>query len=279
MFGKIFEWIRVNILRQEGRIQENIDAQYEDPYVADRAFEKAIAGDSNAFRIFRDAVANQMALNTQLKQQYKTLSAELEAMHEDLEAAKVAAQEIVAELQKKGMASEQIQEDQKFLEAQGFYQDTASKIPEREARLADLEARIGGLDDKIKNAKLQMQQLQRSLEQKKQERQETKQDMVMDKQLQQAADMIAGVDVDGYNADLQRARDARARLRGRAQLAQEVSGMDAQAQRAGFREKLNKSKASTEFANLVGLTKATVAKEDAAKAPAEKPEAGSGVLN
>lgn len=278
MFGKLWDWFRVHVLRQEGQIQEKIDALYEDPYVVDRAFEKAIHGDEKAFKTFRDAVANQMALHQQLVGTHKELSSELEEMELDVEGALAEAKSIAAELQKKGLTPEQIQVDQRFLDAQSFHHDTSTTIDERRARLEQLEARIGDLDEKIKTSKLQMTELKRALDKKKQERVETKQDMIIDKQLQETSDMLSGIDVDGHNADLQRARQARARLHGRAQLAQEVSGMDGKAQRARYRERLQKTKANTEFANLVGLTTATVAKEDAAKAPADKPAADTGVL-
>ncbi|MEO1269599.1 MAG: hypothetical protein AAFX99_16055, partial [Myxococcota bacterium] len=93
-----WRWVKINIFRMEGVINEASDQLAEDPYVIDQIFRQAIAGDAKAIQTMKNAVANLDARRIDLETNLKKLRAELAEMVEALEGAKSVGEQRAADL-------------------------------------------------------------------------------------------------------------------------------------------------------------------------------------
>lgn len=267
IFSAIWNWLTGKSRQAEGRIQERADALLEDPHAIDAIYSNAIKGDANAIEQLANAVGGLHARLASDQALLKRLISDpedgLERMRIDLDGAQAIGEQRYAELGKAGKSEDEITSDPEFQEAMNFFEDTKSTIAEREARIAEVQERIAMTTASLKERKAQLQSLHRALERKKIKREEAKADAVVAKQLENVAGVLAGINLEGHNAELQRAEEALARMKGRAKAKSELAGMDATAQRAKFREAAAKKHAAADF---LGRVRGTV-KTDASVEP------------
>lgn len=270
IWSAFWNWITGKSRQAEGRIQEKADALLEDPHAIDAIYRQAIEGDKQAVDQLANAVGGLHARLASDEALLKRLISDPEdglgRMRTDLEGAQAIGEQRYAELQKAGKTEDEITADNEFQEAMNFFEDTESTIEEREARLAEVKDRIAMTTSSLVERKAQLQSLHRALERKNIKREEAKADAVVAKQLEQVAGVLAGINVDGHNAELQRAEEALARMKGRAKAKSELAGMDATAQRAKFRQAAAKKHAAADF---LGRVRGTV-KTDASLEPEVK---------
>lgn len=270
-----WRWVKINIFRMEGVINEASDQLAEDPYVIDQIFRQAIAGDAKAIQTMKNAVANLDARRIDLETNLKKLRAELAEMVEALEGAKSVGEQRAADLQAQGKSVDEIMADPEFLEAQEFYEDQKATIEERQERITEREERLDEINTVLEEKELQLKELHRQLEKLKSERHERAADATFNRQMEEVADAISGINTEGHRKELEMARVASERLKARAKLSNKLAGMDAKTQREKFRQKAQKKKAASEFAALVGVSKSLedAAKSETGQKEAEKPAA------
>lgn len=270
-FGRFFStlWARIT-----GRVDAKTDAMMTDQYVVRSKFDDIIRAKTDAIQQLKGAVAALKGQRASNIEALKKLSEEMKEMELDLAGAQAAAKNRAAKLA--GKTEDEIMADPEVMEAMQYYNDTEARMEEMKARATALEERVSGLDTSINDHMLQLKQMVRDLEGLRTEKEDTAADVIANKEIRAANDMIAGIADDGSAKELQALREARQKLNADAQISKELAGTDAKAQQQKFRSAARSSAGRDKFAAMIGVA----AKAEAATPvtpTAEKPASTSGL--
>ena len=251
--------------KAEGTVIDAINTDLENAHVQDAIYERTIAADTDTIKRVKDAVSSLDAQRSIAQAELVALTKSIQEKRTTIEDAKFMASERDQELAQAGKSDAEIEADPEIQEYMHLCQDDASTLGQMEERANEYEQRIEYLNDSIEEKKSVLRGMYRRLDALKTERQEAKADLVIDKQMEEIADMMAGINTEGNRAELQAAREVRAKLKSRSKLATEFSGMDATAQREKLRAKVQAKKAASDF---MGSIRASRKAESEAANPA-----------
>lgn len=265
-------WSRIT-----GRVDAQTNKMMTDEYVVRAKFDGIIRDKTEAIQRLKGAVAALKGQRAANLNALKTLTNETAEMQLDLEGAQAAAKNRVAKLA--GKTSEEIMADPEVAEAQQYYIDTEARVDEMQKRAKALEERVAGLDISINDHMIQLKQMVRDIEGLRTEKEDTAADVIANKEIRAANDMIAGIADDGSAKELQALREARNTLNADAQISKDLAGTDALAQRSKFRQAGRATAGRDKFASLIGVAAKTEAAAPVV-ATTEKPTSvGTGGLN
>ncbi|MFT4692296.1 MAG: phage shock protein A [Limisphaerales bacterium] len=163
------------------------------------------------------------------------------------------AKQTVVQLQKAGLAKEEIHANPEYQKCLAAFNDFSSTLKEQNKRIGEIEGDIEEYDTSIANHKVQLQQLIRDVEKIRSESHEAVAEVITAKQEKELADTISGIATDGSAEELQRIRQMRQELKAEARVSKELAGTDSMAQEAEFLAYASKSASSDEFDSLIGL--------------------------
>lgn len=255
-----------------GRAHESADRMMENPEAARGAFEDIISDKKGNINRYKQAIGQLIALVEQKKSRVKSLTDEVENL-EELKAGAIAkAQQTAADLQKEGMAPEEVKQHAEYTRCVTAYQEFNSNLEDKTRQISELENDIEEAQVGIDNHKVQITGLHRDLQQIKEEQSETVADLISAREQEEINDMLSGISMDGTSAELTRMREIREQAKGRSKVAQELAGTDSRAEEQEFLEAARSSSTSDEFDALIFGAQQTDTQTDTETEPAKKTE-------
>ena len=253
-----------------GRAHETADRMMENPEAVRGAYEDIISDKKGNIQRYKQAIGQLIALVEQKRSSVKTLTDEVENL-EELKAGAIAkAQQTAADLQKEGMAPEEVKQHAEYTRCVTAYQEFNSNLQERERRIDELEGEIENAQADIDSHKIQITGLHRDLDKIKSEQSEAVADLITASEQEQIADMLSGISMDGTSAELTRMREIREKAKGRSKVAQELAGTDSKSEEQEFLAAARSSSTSDEFDALIFGAQQTDTKTETE--PAKKTE-------
>ena len=107
------------------------------------------------------------------------------------------AQQTAADLQKEGLAPEEVKQHVEYTRCVTAYQEFNSNLEERTARITELENEIESAQADINSHKIQITGLHRDLDKIKSEQSEAVADLITAREQEEIADMLSGISMDG----------------------------------------------------------------------------------
>ena len=234
-----------------GRAHESADRMMENPEAVRGAYEDIIREKQGNVQRYKQAIGQLMALVEQKKGTLKGLTDDINRL-EDLKSGAIAkAKTTAAELQRSGMAPEEVKQDSEYVRCVTAYNDFHSTLEEKNARVIELEADIERAQEDIEAHKLQITSLHRDLNKIKTEQSEAVADLITAREQEDIADMLSGISMDGTSAELTRMREIREKAKGRSKVAQELAGTDSRTEEEEFLTAARTTAASEEFDSLI----------------------------
>lgn len=234
-----------------GRAHESADRMMENPEAVRGAYEDIIREKQGNVQRYKQAIGQLMALVEQKKGTLKGLTDDINRL-EDLKSGAIAkAKTTAAELQRSGMAPEEVKQDSEYVRCVTAYNDFHSTLEEKNARVIELEADIERAQEDIEAHKLQITSLHRDLNKIKTEQSEAVADLITAREQEDIADMLSGISMDGTSAELTRMREIREKAKGRSKVAQELAGTDSRTEEEEFLTAARTTASSEEFDSLI----------------------------
>ena len=234
-----------------GRAHESADRMMENPEAVRGAYEDIIRDKQGNIQRYKAAIGQLIALVEQKKSSIKSLTDEVSNLEELKSGAIAKAQQTAADLQKEGMASEEVKQHVEYTRCVTAYQEFNSNLEEKIARITELETEIGSAQADIDSHKVQITSLHRDLGKIKSEQSEAVADLITAREQEQIADMLSGISTDGTSAELSRMREIREKAKGRSKVAQELAGTDSKSEEQEFLAAARSTSASDEFDTLI----------------------------
>lgn len=251
-----------------GRAHESADRMMENPEAVRGAYEDIIRDKQGNVQRYKQAIGQLMALVEQKKGTLKSLTDDINRL-EDLKSGAIAkAKTTAAELQRSGMAPEEVKQHAEYVRCVTAYNDFHSTLEEKNARVIELEADIERAQQDIEAHKLQITSLHRDLNKIKTEQSEAVADLITAREQEDIADMLSGISMDGTSAELTRMREIREKAKGRSKVAQELAGTDSRSEEEEFLTAARTTAASDEFDSLIFGAQQT----DTTTAPKAEPQ-------
>ena len=255
-----------------GRAHETADRMMENPEAVRGAYEDIIADKKGNIQRYKQAIGQLIALVEQKRSQVKSLTDEVENLEELKSGAIAKAQQTAADLQKEGMAPEEVKVHAEYTRCVTAYQEFNSNLQEKEGRIDELEGEIENAQADIDSHKIQITGLHRDLDKIKSEQSEAVADLITAREQEEIADMLSGISMDGTSAELSRMREIREKAKGRSKVAQELAGTDSKNEEQEFLTAARSSNASDEFDALIFGAQQTDTKTETEPEPAKKTE-------
>ena len=253
-----------------GRAHETADRMMENPEAVRGAYEDIISDKKGNIQRYKQAIGQLIALVEQKRSAVKNLTDEVSNL-EELKAGAIAkAQQTAADLQKEGMAPEEVKQHAEYTRCVTAYQEFNSNLEEKEGRIEELEGEIENAQADIDSHKIQITSLHRDLDKMKSEQSEAVADLITAREQEEIADMLSGISMDGTSAELSRMREIREKAKGRSKVAQELAGTDSRSEEEEFLAAARSSSASDEFDALIFGAQQTDTKTE--PEPAKKTE-------
>ena len=234
-----------------GRAHESADRMMENPEAVRGAYEDIISDNKRNIQSYKQAIGQLIALVEQKRSSVKTLTDEVSNLEELKTGAIAKAQQTAADLQKEGMAPEEVKQHAEYTRCVTAYQEFSTNLQEKEARITELENEIEQAQADIDSHKVQITSLHRDLEKIKNEQSEAVADLITAKEQEEIADMLSGISMDGPSAELTRMREIREKAKGRSKVAQELAGTDSKSEEDEFLTAARASSTSDEFDALI----------------------------
>lgn len=253
-----------------GRAHETADRMMENPEAVRGAYEDIIADKKGNIQRYKQAIGQLIALVEQKKSSVKSLTDEVSNLEELKSGAIAKAQQTAADLQKEGMAPEEVKQHAEYTRCVTAYQEFNSNLEEKTSRITELEGEIENAQSDIDSHKIQITSLHRDLDKIKSEQSEAVADLITAREQEEIADMLSGISMDGTSAELSRMREIREKAKGRSKVAQELAGTDSKSEEEEFLAAARSSSASDEFDALIFGAQQTDTKTETE--PAKKTE-------
>lgn len=251
MANGISRWFRSIWYTLTGRAHEAADRMMENPEAARGAFEEIINDKKGNIQRYKQAIGQLIALVEQKKSRVKNLTDEVENLEELKTGAIAKAKQTAADLQKNGMAPEEVKQHAEYVRCVTAYQEFNSNLEDKTGQITALESEIEEAQTGIDNHKVQITSLHRDLEQIKNEQSETVAELITAREQEEINDMLSGISMDGTSAELTRMREIREKAKGRSVVAQELAGTDSKSEEQEFLDAARSSSTSDEFDALI----------------------------
>ena len=253
-----------------GRAHESADRMMENPEAVRGAYEDIIRDKQGNIQRYKAAIGQLIALVEQKNSAVKKLTDEVSNLEELKTGAIAKAQQTAADLQKEGLAPEEVKQHAEYTRCVTAYQEFNSNLEERTARITELENEIESAQADINSHKIQITGLHRDLDKIKSEQSEAVADLITAREQEEIADMLSGISTDGASAELARMREIREKAKGRSKVAQELAGTDSKSEEQEFLAAARSTSASDEFDTLIFGAQETDTKTETE--PAKKTE-------
>ena len=253
-----------------GRAHESADRMMENPEAVRGAYEDIIRDKQGNIQRYKAAIGQLIALVEQKNSAVKKLTDEVSNLEELKTGAIAKAQQTAADLQKEGLAPEEVKQHVEYTRCVTAYQEFNSNLEERTARITELENEIESAQADINSHKIQITGLHRDLDKIKSEQSEAVADLITAREQEEIADMLSGISTDGASAELARMREIREKAKGRSKVAQELAGTDSKSEEQEFLAAARSTSASDEFDTLIFGAQETDTKTETE--PAKKTE-------
>lgn len=270
MAGGLFGWLDAVWLQLSSIFSVDRKKILATPTVAGEILDREVASMIKDFNVHENAVAELMAIAITDEKTRSRLLKEKADLEDESTGAAETAKERGGKLQKDGKTIEEIEADPEYAEAKQAYEDNASTIAEKDARIADLTQRIDLNNEKIGGHKLMLQKIQREIQAKKVAAKDTVAQMSADQALIRVNKSLSNLSERKEDKDAQEVREVAATLSARAQISGELAGNDATVQREKYKLKAQKRKSGDAFAALVGLAASKDAAPSAPVATSDK---------
>ncbi len=234
-----------------GRAHESADRMMENPEAVRGAYEDIIRDKQGNIQRYKAAIGQLIALVEQKNSAVKKLTDEVSNLEELKTGAIAKAQQTAADLQKEGLAPEEVKQHVEYTRCVTAYQEFNSNLEERTARITELENEIESAQADINSHKIQITTLHRDLDKIKSEQSEAVADLITAREQEEIADMLSGISTDGASAELSRMREIREKAKGRSKVAQELAGTDSKSEEQEFLAAARSTSASDEFDTLI----------------------------
>ena len=234
-----------------GRAHESADRMMENPEAVRGAYEDIIRDKQGNIQRYKAAIGQLIALVEQKNSAVKKFTDEVSNLEELKTGAIAKAQQTAADLQKEGLAPEEVKQHTEYTRCVTAYQEFNSNLEEKTARITELENEIEGAQADINSHKIQITTLHRDLDKIKSEQSEAVADLITAREQEEIADMLSGISTDGASAELTRMREIREKAKGRSKVAQELAGTDSKSEEQEFLTAARSSSTSDEFDTLI----------------------------
>ena len=255
-----------------GRAHESADRMMENPEAVRGAYEDIIRDKQGNIQRYKAAIGQLIALVEQKNSAVKNLTNEVSNLEELKTGAIAKAQQTAADLQKEGLAPEEVKQHTEYTRCVTAYQEFNSNLEEKTARITELENEIESAQADINSHKIQITGLHRDLGKIKSEQSEAVADLITAREQEEIADMLSGISTDGASAELSRMREIREKAKGRSKVAQELAGTDSKSEEQEFLAAARSTSASDEFDTLIFGAQETDTKTDTETETAKKTE-------
>ena len=235
-----------------GRAHETADRMMENPEAVRGAYEDIIADKKGNIQRYKQAIGQLIALVEQKRSQVKILTDEVENLEELKSGAIAKAQQTAADLQKEGMAPEEVKVHAEYTRCVTAYQEFNSNLQEKEGRIDELEGEIENAQADIDSHKIQITNLHRDLDKIKSEQSEagrrSNHRTRTGRNCRYAFRHPAWTELP---LNCHGCEKSRAKAKGRSKVAQELAGTDSKNEEQEFLTAARSSNASDEFDALI----------------------------
>lgn len=279
-WSSMARWFGFKSAQAAGNVDRASEKLAQDPTVLSFSYDERIRETSKSINYHMEAVGKMVAIQSKKENDLKAIQEDIEKKSKIMNGALAMAQARAKELQAAGTPQAEIMSDAAMLKHQGAYTDLKSTVAEKQQRQAELEADIENGKKSIQAEQRRLLDRKRGLDKLREEKPEMVARLVNAQQQIELNSMVAGIQTDNESAErLRMVKDGVAALEGKARASAVLAETNTKNAEADYLEFAQQTQAQAEFASLLNLTTATVAKEDAAKAPSEKPDTTTGVLN
>lgn len=244
-----------------GKVDRMSEGIEKDPTVIRRQFDVIINQRKMSINQYVEAVSGLIAIQEKKKARLEYASKELSRLATLRDGAIAMAKSRMNELQKKGMAKEQIETDATYQKCLTGFQDFSSSITQYENECKSLEGEIQSAQKEIDSHKIRLEQIKRSIDEVKKEKDATVADMLSAKEEEGINKVLAGIATDTTGEMLERLRDNRQKAKARARTTRELAQTDVQQSMAEFEKFASTSAAKTDFNKLIGLDESASAEQ------------------
>jgi len=264
MFRAIGRYFRALGYLVTGRIDRARQELSKNPHVVQANYDRILRDKKDRIQQYKDAVARMIAQQEKKAARVRTLTGEVNKLEQLKQGAAAKAKTVVADLQARGVAVDQIKANEDYVKCMSAYNDFSSTTEEKNQHITELEGDLAELAKTIGGHKIQLQTLAREIDKLKEEANEAVADMITSKEEEELADMISGISQDRTSEELTELRDLRQQQKAEAKISREIAGTDTRVQEAEFLDYARKTVATDEFDKLIGLA-ATTDKNEAAE--------------
>ena len=266
MFRAIGRYLRAIGYLLTGRVDRARQTLMTNPDVMRATYDQVIQDKTSRIHQYKDAVASMIGQEEKKSSLVKQLTQELEQLERMRAGAAAMARKVVA---RNNGDIEAVKQDPEYARCQTAFKDFSTTVEEKEQRIAGLEADLEVLAKNVGNHKIQIQGLLRDLGKIKEEKHDAVADVISSREEQQIADMVAGISDDRTAQELTELRDLRVKVKAKARMSREMSGLDAKRDEKEFLAYAAEGAASDEFDALIGLAQEPELKAE--EKPAEEP--------
>ena len=258
-----------------GNVDSATDSLDQNTNVIRAKYDQIIRDKKKNIHKYKEAVAALISQQEKKMRQLENLTSEVEKLENLKTGAAAKAKQVVADLKKQGLNSEQIHHNEDYMRCSTAFNDFSSTLVEKKARIEELESDVNTYAKTIGDHKVQMQGLLRNIDDLKSEAAEAVADIITAKEEKEISDLVTGISDNGMSEDLERLRGLRDRAKAEARVSKELAGTDNKAQEAEFLDYARRDYSNDEFDALIGLEEEAAAES---AAPEAESEAGEGKL-
>lgn len=236
-----------------GRFSAAAEALQGNKYVMGATFDVAIEKGAGMYNTARDAVAKLVAIEIECADKIKQASDRLIKQEQLKKAALIKGKTIADRLKNEGKSVEDIHKDPDYVEVVTQYKEKERVVIQLEADIKFEEERLQKLRTQIQSKKLSLEQMQRNQRNLKEEKHSAMAEMAIAKELQSVHDAEIGISEDAIDKDLENARQAVKAAKAKAQISEELSGINADAADEDLLRFAESQQVASEFDALIGL--------------------------
>ena len=246
MLKAISRWFSAVIAIFNGKVDSASEKLRSDPSAIKAEYTKVIEEKKNRLNTYKEAVGKIIAQKTQKMERLKTLTEEIEKFRKLESGAKAKAQKVAS-----GRIKSEVEADPEYLRCRQAFADFSSTRNEKESHAEELDVDIKSLDERVADHKRNMETLVRELDKIKVEQHDAVAEIISAKEEQAIADTLSGISDDESANSLNNLREIRRNVKGQAEIAKQLSGLDNAKNEAEFLAEMQNSEANSEFDDFI----------------------------
>jgi phage shock protein A len=221
--------------------------------VVEATYSQVIVEKKKRINEYTAAIATMVANKEKKKIRLDELTEEIDKLKRLQSGALAKAKERVSVIGQEN--TETLQKDPDYVKCQGAYRDFSSTLVEKTKAMDGLVKDLGDIGKSLTTHKASIEALMRDLEKIKDEKGNAVAQIISATEEKKIGQMLAGLSEDKTAKDLENIRNKVNNVTAEAQVAREISGIDAKRSEDEFLAYAESSVADDEFAKLLGVTK------------------------